>query len=238
MPHLYHGSPVGGLTVLEPQQAKGTSPSQNQMGVYTTKDKVSASLYALGKTLKGKAAFAVKNQRLLIAGKEKDLGAAYVYTVLGIWDPYHDVGEHVFTEEVKVLKEEQVRYQDFADKVWWLSKGAFETACMTPQEFEEYLRPMRYLRRRVLEAMKQTEDGARPEDELFRRALYSTIIEAVDEWQRFGFDEHDEAKPYVHQLEIPYQHIGNSVHDLRRKVVAALYDQDGKPRCGTRGTKR
>jgi|TARA_B100002003_G_C13692495_1_gene348890 hypothetical protein len=53
---LYHGSPKD-LDILEPQKAKGMYHFENIVGVFLTKTPLHASLYAIGKTLKGKTAF-------------------------------------------------------------------------------------------------------------------------------------------------------------------------------------
>jgi len=76
---LYHGSPLS-LEVLKPQKAKGITEFENINAVFLTKTSLHASLYAIGKTLKGKTAFGVTKNKLVILGDLKPK-AGYVYEV-------------------------------------------------------------------------------------------------------------------------------------------------------------
>ena len=67
---LYHGSPKS-LKILKPQKAKGINEFENIKGVFLTKTFLHASLYAIGKTLKGKTAFSVSKNKLIILGNLK-----------------------------------------------------------------------------------------------------------------------------------------------------------------------
>jgi len=75
---LYHGSPKK-LEILEPQQAKGKNEFQNLKAVFLTANYKEACLYALGKSLKGKAAFGVQNNKLIIVGNLKPNKEGFVY---------------------------------------------------------------------------------------------------------------------------------------------------------------
>ena len=55
---LYHGSPKK-LKIIKPIQAKGLTKFENQKAIFLCRTFKHASLYAIGKTLKGKTSFAL-----------------------------------------------------------------------------------------------------------------------------------------------------------------------------------
>lgn len=79
---LFHGSPKN-LKVLKPMQGKGQTSFENLNVVFLTKTFLHASLYAIGKTLKGKATFGISETKLVILEKSVNpkLGSGYVYKV-------------------------------------------------------------------------------------------------------------------------------------------------------------
>jgi len=56
---LYHGSPQK-IEILIPKKAKGHNSFQNLEAVFLTDNYLEACLYAIGKSLKGKAHFGIR----------------------------------------------------------------------------------------------------------------------------------------------------------------------------------
>lgn len=108
---LYHGSPQN-FNVLRPQKAKGMNKFENITGVFLTKTFLHASLYAIGKTLKGKTVFGVSENRLVILGNLKPK-TGYVYEV-EIKNPIEGNGEqYAFDRELKPIKKTKVFPKDY-----------------------------------------------------------------------------------------------------------------------------
>jgi hypothetical protein len=108
---LYHGSPQD-LDILKPQQAKGMNEFENLNCVFLTKTFIHAALYALGKTLKGKTAFGVSEDKLVILGNLQP-GGGYVYEV-EIKDPRKGPhGQYASTEELKPISKQIVFPKDY-----------------------------------------------------------------------------------------------------------------------------
>ena len=108
---LYHGSPQN-LDVLKPQKAKGMDEFENITGVFLTKTFLPASLYAIGKTLKGKTAFGVSKNKLVILGNLKPK-AGYVYEV-EVKNPLKRHREqYACEEELKPIKKTKVFPKDY-----------------------------------------------------------------------------------------------------------------------------
>ncbi|MAG10968.1 hypothetical protein CMI44_01510 [Candidatus Pacearchaeota archaeon] len=76
---LYHGSPTK-LKTIKPKQARGLNKFENKKAVFLTKTFKHAALYAIGKTLKGKAIFGVIPNKLIIVGNKKPK-SGYVFEV-------------------------------------------------------------------------------------------------------------------------------------------------------------
>ncbi|MBS3167865.1 hypothetical protein J4216_01955 [Candidatus Woesearchaeota archaeon] len=75
---VYHGSPKK-IEVLIPKQAKGHNGFQNLEAVFLTDNFLEASLYAIGKSLKGKAHFGIQKGKLVIIGNASTASEGYVY---------------------------------------------------------------------------------------------------------------------------------------------------------------
>lgn len=112
---LYHGSPQN-LDVLKPQKAKGMNEFENIIGVFLTKTFLHASLYAIGKTLKGKTAFGVSENKLVILGNLKPK-AGYVYEV-EVKNPIKGHrGQYTSKEELKLTKKTKVFPKDYGQYI-------------------------------------------------------------------------------------------------------------------------
>lgn len=108
---LYHGSPQN-FDVLKPQKAKGMNEFENITGVFLTKTFLHASLYAIGKTLKGKTAFGVAENKLVILGNLKPK-AGYVYEV-EVKNPIKGHrGQYASEGELKPIKKTKVFPKDY-----------------------------------------------------------------------------------------------------------------------------
>jgi len=112
---LYHGSPKD-LKVLKPQQARGTNEFENTRSIFLTKTFQNAALYSLGKTLKGKTAFALPPNKLLVVGNYTPLSEGYVYEVnvdatKGIWNQYS------YDKTIKVFKKTKIKLEDYKDRI-------------------------------------------------------------------------------------------------------------------------
>ena len=106
---LYHGSSQN-LDVIKPQKAKGMNEFENITGVFLTKTFLHAALYAIGKTLKGKTAFGVSKNKLVILGNLKPK-AGYVYEVK-VKNPIKGHREqYASREELKPTKKTKVSIQ-------------------------------------------------------------------------------------------------------------------------------
>jgi len=64
---LYHGSPKE-IKILEPRKAKGHNEFQNLKAVFLTNCYLEACLYTIRKSLKNKALFGIRKDRLIIIG--------------------------------------------------------------------------------------------------------------------------------------------------------------------------
>jgi len=108
---LYHGSPKN-IDILKPQKAIGMSYFENIIGVFLTKTFLHAALYAMGKTLKGKTAFGVSENKLVILGNLK-LKSGYVYEV-EVKNPikgHH--GQYACGKELKPIKKTKVNPKEY-----------------------------------------------------------------------------------------------------------------------------
>ncbi|MFW6046846.1 MAG: hypothetical protein ACOCP4_03540 [Candidatus Woesearchaeota archaeon] len=76
---LYHGSPKKFKT-LKPKKASGMNDFENMTAIFLTKKFLYASLYAIGKTLKGETPFGVSETKLVILGNLKPK-SGYVHEV-------------------------------------------------------------------------------------------------------------------------------------------------------------
>jgi len=66
---LYHGSPYD-INILIPVKGNGRNSFENLKAVFLTKTFLHASLYAIGKTLKGKTTFGISENKLVIFRKK------------------------------------------------------------------------------------------------------------------------------------------------------------------------
>ncbi|MBU4308522.1 MAG: hypothetical protein KJ566_01890 [Nanoarchaeota archaeon] len=108
---LYHGSPQN-FNILKPQKARGINEFENITGVFLTKTFLHASLYAIGKTLKGKTAFGVSKNKLVILGNLNPK-AGYVYEVK-VKNPIKGhLGQYASEEELKPIKKTKVFPKDY-----------------------------------------------------------------------------------------------------------------------------
>ncbi len=125
---LYHGSPKN-LRILKPQKARGEQDLENQKAIFLTKSFFQAGLYAIGKTLKGKTAFAVAPTKLIILGKDFPKNA-YVYRVnvnakKGVWDQYY------YKRPIKKFQKEKVNPNDFKKHIVYVkTKGELTNICI------------------------------------------------------------------------------------------------------------
>lgn len=108
---LYHGSPQN-LDILKPQQAKGINEFENITGIFLTDNFLHASLYAFGKTLKGKTAFGVSENKLVILGDLKPK-SGYVYEVEVKNPRKGHKGQYAFEGELKPIKKIKVFPKDY-----------------------------------------------------------------------------------------------------------------------------
>ncbi len=99
---LYHGSPKK-LRIIKPTLAKGIGKFENQKAVFLCKSFHHAALYAIGKTLKGKAVFAVTPKRLIIVGKAKP-GKGYVYEADVKGAVRGERGQYSYAGKIRPLK--------------------------------------------------------------------------------------------------------------------------------------
>ena len=112
---LYHGSP-NDLDVLKPQKAKGINEFENLTGVFLTDDFFHAALYAIGKTLKGKTAFGVSENKLVILGNlEPNAGYVYEVEVKNSVKEYQ--GQYVYEKELKPIKKTKVYPKDYEKNI-------------------------------------------------------------------------------------------------------------------------
>ncbi len=108
---LYHGSPKD-LKILKPQKAKGINNFENIIGIFLTKTFDHAALYAIGKSLKGKTAFGVSENKLVILGNLK-LKEGYVYEV-EVENPIEGPnGQYASTEKLTPVKKTKVHLKDY-----------------------------------------------------------------------------------------------------------------------------
>ncbi len=108
---LYHGSPKK-LRVIKPnKRAEGIVEFESNRGIFLTDSKKLASLYALGKTLKGKTRFGYVRNKLIIVGDYKPkLG--YVYEV-NVKAKKFQRAQYVYDKEIKKFKTYKVNPKDF-----------------------------------------------------------------------------------------------------------------------------
>ena len=113
---LYHGSPFK-LKILKPSNPKGINKFENKSGVFLTKTFLHAALYAIGKTLKGKAIFGVSEQRLVILGNLKPK-AGYVYEV-EVKSPIRGPrGQYYFEEAINPLGIKKVFPKNYVKNIF------------------------------------------------------------------------------------------------------------------------
>jgi len=115
---LYHGSPRA-LKVLKPQKAKGMNKFENKPGVFLTKTFLHAALYAIGKTLKGKAVFGVSSTKLVILGKSKPK-SGYVYEVNVKSQIKGPRGQYASRGELRPIKRTKVFPRDYRKNIIWV----------------------------------------------------------------------------------------------------------------------
>lgn len=111
---LYHGS-TKKLKVIQPNSAKGLTKFENQKAIFLTKTFLHAALYAIGKTLKGKAIFAITPRRLIIVGNKKP-SSGYVYQV----DVNAKKGErqqYSYNKEILNFKIKKVNPKDYTKNI-------------------------------------------------------------------------------------------------------------------------
>lgn len=108
---LYHGSPQN-LKVLKPQKAEGMNEFENIRAVFLTKIFLHAALYAIGKTLKGKTAFGISKDKLVILGNFKPK-PGYVYEVEVKRPIKGHGGQYAFKGELRPIKKIKVFPKDY-----------------------------------------------------------------------------------------------------------------------------
>ena len=118
---LYHGSPKE-LKIIKIYKAKGIGEFQNQEAVYLTKNYETAALYALGKSLKGRTAFAITPRgKIIIVGEEKPSIKGWVYEVEipeeEIIQGEHGEYEYSTNKEIKEYKKYKVRIEDYDKRI-------------------------------------------------------------------------------------------------------------------------
>jgi len=112
---LYHGSPKE-LKILKPQLAKGESNFENQKAIFLTDNFDQAALYALGKSLKGKTAFALPPGKLIIVGNFKPSEVGYVYEV-DVKAKKLENYQYNYSKPINSFKKYQVNIKDYKDKI-------------------------------------------------------------------------------------------------------------------------
>lgn len=113
---LYHGSPYN-LDLLKPQKAKGIGEFENITGVFLTKTFLHAALYAIGKTLKGKTAFGVSKNKLVILGNFAP-SIGFVYE-LEVRNPIKgNGGQYAFERELKPTNKTIVLPKDYKNFIF------------------------------------------------------------------------------------------------------------------------
>ena len=108
---LYHGSPKK-LAIIRPRLAKGLSDFENQKAVFLCKSFKQTALYAIGKTLKGEAIFAVSPRRLIIVGDNKPR-SGYVYEVDVKKIIKGKRGQYAYERNIKPIKRFIVKPEDY-----------------------------------------------------------------------------------------------------------------------------
>lgn len=107
---LYHGSPKK-LKILRPNQARGSSNFENQKTIFLCKTFKHAALYAIGKSLKGKAVFALTPNKLIIVGNKKPK-SGYVYQV-DIKAKKGPREQYSYCKQIKDFKTTKVHPRDY-----------------------------------------------------------------------------------------------------------------------------
>ena len=110
---LYHGSPKK-LKLITPQEARGIEKFENKKAIFLCKTFKHAALYALGKTLNGKTAFAITPNRIIIINKTIPK-EGYVYKV------YVDAKkekreQYTYDRPIKKFKVYKILPKDYKDK--------------------------------------------------------------------------------------------------------------------------
>jgi hypothetical protein len=109
---FFHGSPKI-LMELVPFQARGIISSECQKGIYLTDTFLHAALYAVGKSLKGIAHFAVTSTELLIVGGfEVENGYVYFCNVVQENVSFIGNGQYISYEKIVPNKVVSVLKQD------------------------------------------------------------------------------------------------------------------------------
>ncbi len=115
---LYHGSPKD-LKTLKPQLAVGETDFENQKAIFFTDSFVQAALYAFGKSLKGKTAFALPPEKLIIVGNFEPAKIGYVYEV-NINAEKGDNYQFAYNKTITQFHKIRVYYEEFKDKITWV----------------------------------------------------------------------------------------------------------------------
>ncbi|NPE27156.1 hypothetical protein HNV12_04110 [Methanococcoides sp. SA1] len=114
---LYHGSPKK-LKEIVPMKGKGINKFENQKAVFLCKTFHHAALYAISKTLKGRAVFAVTPRRIIIAGNKKP-GSGYVYEV-NVDAEKGERNQFVYKKSIADFKITKVDISDYGAKITYV----------------------------------------------------------------------------------------------------------------------
>ena len=108
---LYHGSPKK-LKIIMPKQAKGINKFENQKAVFLCKTFNHAALYAIGKSLKGKASFGIIPKKLMIIGNLKPNSRGYVFEV-NVNAKKGPRGQYSYNKQIRKFKIYKVNIKDY-----------------------------------------------------------------------------------------------------------------------------
>ncbi len=112
---LYHGSPKR-LKVLKPEKSKGIEEFENQKAIFLCKTFKHATLYAIGKTLKGKTSFALTPTKLIIVNKKLKPKSGYVYEVR-VNAKKGPRGQFSYDKQIKNFKIYKVHLDDYQKNI-------------------------------------------------------------------------------------------------------------------------
>jgi hypothetical protein len=116
---LYHGSPKK-LKVLVPKQGKGINKFESQKAIFLTSSFKQSALYAISKSLKGRTAFALPPNKLIIVGDFKPK-SGYVYEVnveaqKGLFGEY----EYAYRKRIRKFIIHKVKPSEYKSDIFYV----------------------------------------------------------------------------------------------------------------------